>query len=435
MAEIHNTKSNTLLSGTKKNDTILNGGSWYEERSRNNSENNEGDIDEVQAPNFYKGGDKVTIYGGAGNDAVVNYYGSNVSINSDAGNDEVYNYQGDPSIFSGGALFNDDFDKYTSSAKINTGAGNDSVENTGDSVTVDTGAGNDSVENYGSKVTISGGKGNDTIYNDWNKEKNTQRDVSFGNGKNVLFKYSSGDGNDKIYGFKSNSTLSIDGGSYSTKKSGDNIIVTVGNGKISLIGAASLSKVNIKGTKYTSTTLTVTDKTKSPVSVGSAIKTINATSRTKEIKITGNSLANTIRGGSGKDTIYGGAGNDSIVGNAGNDKLYGQAGNDKLRGGKGNDSLWGGAGNDSLWGGSGNDTFIYKAGEGTDKIFDYTSGDMLKILKSNGKTGSFSKSKFSGGTLSLTISGGGQVIFNDVAKGDKFNINGTTYKISGSKLK
>ncbi|MBR0062446.1 MAG: hypothetical protein IJP68_13310 [Selenomonadaceae bacterium] len=61
---------------------------------------------------------------------------------------------------------------------------------------------------------------------------------------------------------------------------------------------------------------------------------------------------------------------------------------------------------------------------------------MLKILKSNGKSGGkFTSSKFSGGTLSLTISGGGSVLFDGVAKGDTFNINGTTYKISGSKLK
>lgn len=61
---------------------------------------------------------------------------------------------------------------------------------------------------------------------------------------------------------------------------------------------------------------------------------------------------------------------------------------------------------------------------------------MLKILKADGSEGgSFTKSKFSDGTLSLTISGGGKVVFDYVATGDKFNINGTTYKIKGSKLK
>ncbi|MBR0061574.1 MAG: hypothetical protein IJP68_08855, partial [Selenomonadaceae bacterium] len=123
----------------------------------------------------------------------------------------------------------------------------------------------------------------------------------------------------------------------------------------------------------------------------------------------GNAKANTILGGSGKD------------------KLYGKTGND---------SLWGGSGNDSFWGDVGKDTFVYKPNEGTDYIMDYESGDMLKILKTNGKEGGkFSNSSFKNGTLTLTISGGGKVIFDDVSKGDKFNINGTTYKISGSKLR
>ncbi len=127
--------------------------------------------------------------------------------------------------------------------------------------------------------------------------------------------------------------------------------------------------------------------------------------------------------------MYGGAGKDSLVGNAGADKLYGQADNDILRGGAGKDSLWGGAGDDSLYGGDGNDTFIYKANEGTDTIFDYTSGDMLQIVD-----GTFDNSKYSKGTLTLTI-GDGSVIFKNVTTSTKFNINGTTYKVSGSKLK
>ena len=98
--------------------------------------------------------------------------------------------------------------------------------------------------------------------------------------------------------------------------------------------------------------------------------------------------------------------------------------------------MWGGKGNDTLWGDDGKDTFIYKPGEGTDTIFDYESGDMLKILKADGSAGgSFTNSLFSDGTLSLTINGGGSVIFKNVTASDKFNINGTTYKINGTKLK
>ena len=60
---------------------------------------------------------------------------------------------------------------------------------------------------------------------------------------------------------------------------------------------------------------------------------------------------------------------------------------------------------------------------------------MLQILNADGSQGSFSNSSFKNGTLSLAIEGGGKVVFKDVSKSDSFNINGTTYKISGSKLK
>ena len=111
MAEINSTLSNTLLTGTSSDDSIQNGGYWYEN----------GDY------TWHDGGSNVTINSGAGNDEVLNYYGDSVTIN--------------------------------------TGDGNDSVKNSGDSVTINTGAGNDSIRNYGSSVTISGGKGNDSIYN------------------------------------------------------------------------------------------------------------------------------------------------------------------------------------------------------------------------------------------------------------------------------
>jgi hypothetical protein len=190
MAKINNTLSNTLLSGTSGNDSIQNGGSW-----------------------------DGTWYDG----------GSNVTINTGDGNDEV--------------------DNWVSSVTINTGDGNDSVWNGGDSVTINTGDGNDSVRNsYGDSVTISGGKGNDSIYNNcFRQDDGSIYYWDDDSGSNVVFKYEEGDGNDIIYGFKKNSTLSI-AGSYSSMTSGSDIIFTVGDGKITLVDAASLSKVNVKGT-------------------------------------------------------------------------------------------------------------------------------------------------------------------------------------------
>ena len=403
----------------------------------------------------------VLINGGAGKDYiengnVVNYSwqggGSNVTINGGAGNDSVSN-NGDNSSIIGGEG-NDSIISNGSKVTISGGDGSDTIGNDdeGNYSSISGGDGDDRLLNFGKYATVNGGKGNDTLYTNYSSRRNQFLDFD----TNVTFQYAQGDGNDIISGFRADSTLSISGGSYSTTKSDDNIIVTVGNGKISLIGAASLSAVNIKGDSSggsSSTTLTVTDKTKSPVTVDSAIKTINASKRTTAVKITGNTNANTISGGSKNDTINGGAGNDSIIGNAGNDsilgnagndrlygnggndKLYGNTGNDRLYGNSGNDSLWGGAGNDSLWGGKGTDVFTFLAGQGTDYVMDYDSGELLRIYNSSGKSKvSFSKSVFSKDTLTLTINGGGTIILDDVGKSDTFNINGTSYKISGSKL-
>ena len=243
-------------------------------------------------------------------------------------------------------------------------------------------------------MTITGGTGNDTIYLGTALAGRRPYRYEVG-GENVLINYTNGDGNDLIQGFNDKATLAI-GGNFSTKKSGDNVIVTVGKGKITLEGAASLEAVNVF-----SNLITVDNKNKSSVTVKSYVKTIDASSRTKAVKITGNALDN------------------SIVGGSGNDKLYGKAGDD---------TLWGGAGNDTLYGGAGDDTFIYKPGEDKDTIMDYQSGDLLQIVD-----GSFSKSKYSSGTLSLTVVGG-SVIFKNITTSTDFNINSTSYKISGSKL-
>ncbi len=200
MAEIYNDKSNTMLSGTSSNDYV------------------------------YNDGNSVTIISGNGNDSIHNN-GEDVKIICGNGKNSI---------------FNDGED-----VTINCGDGDDIVRNGwntyyGEKTSIIGGAGNDSIFNETNNVTINGGIGNDVIYNSYDNRDET---LSNYDESNVLFKYDSGDGNDKIYGFKSDSTLSISGSSYSSIKSGDDIIVTVGNGKISLIGAASLSTINIDGTE------------------------------------------------------------------------------------------------------------------------------------------------------------------------------------------
>ncbi len=74
--------------------------------------------------------------------------------------------------------------------------------------------------------------------------------------------------------------------------------------------------------------------------------------------------------GSG-DSLYGGGGKDKLYGGTGVDLLMGGDGNDKLYGGKGNDKLEGDDGNDKSWGGNGKDRFIFRRGDGDDKILDF----------------------------------------------------------------
>ena len=249
------------------------------------------------------------------------------------------------------------------------------------------GSGNDSLIGGAGKDSLYGGKGNDTL--------------TGGNG-NDLFICNAG--NDVITDYATGDKISLGAAITKATVSGSNVVFTTGNGTLTVQKAKgkTLSLIDSKGKEYSTvvggTTLTLTNSKESVVTVGAAVKVIDASARTKAVKITGNKLANSIVGGSGNDTLYGG---------------------------QGNDTLWGGKGNDSLYG-----------GDGKDRIFDYQSGDMLKILKSNGKDGgTFKSSKYSGGDLTLTINGGGTVIFDGVSQGDKFNINGKTYTLSGSKLK
>ena len=413
---------------------------------------------------IYNTGSKVKINGGAGKDSIDNR-GNNVTMLGGAGNDTLYNDKrtGGNGISMDGGANNDVIINYGINSTLLGGDGNDTINNFkngydnknelvisdgGSSVKIYGGAGKDSIDNRGNNVTIEGGKGNDTVKN---------------SGSKVVFDYKPGDGNDSIAGFNATSTLKFGSASNaSLQTSGKNIIANVGEGRITLSGAASLSVVNIQGSSSG-------DYIKSTVS-GAKIEALggndtisNSGSKSKlyggagndefynyaasVVTISGGDGADTINnwggaasmiGGKGNDVIWGNTGADTLRGGANNDKLHGDTGNDRLYGDSGDDSLWGDKGNDTLYGGSGKDIFIYKPNEGTDRIMDYSfsEGDRLQILKSSGKAGgTFSKSGLSGGNLVLTISGGGSVIFNDVSKGDKFNINSKTYTFNGSKLK
>ncbi len=414
----------------------------------------------AKADDIYNSGSNVTINAGAGDDEIINY-GSAVKIDGGKGDDYILNFEdssGDDADDSWGddaddaygeeTYYGDDLDDDTADYSYDTadddgkapstllgGDGNDFIDNgiTRDedgsiigwlytqNVTIDGGKGDDFIANSGEKTLIKYSGGNDTISgfdvddtlkiasgtmnsvvttdgnNLFLKVGNDTITTNYaskvtisggkgndsiinGYGENVLFKYAKGDGNDIIEGFNETSTLQITSGKMNSvvNSNGSDYFLTVGSGKITLAGATYLDKVNV---------------------VNSSGKAINFTVK----------AVNDVRNFNDNAKLNGTANRDYFY-NFGN----------KV----------------SISGGDGNDTFIYKPGEGTDTIFDYTSGDTLTILKSNGKSGgTFTDSAFSDGALTLTISGGGNVVFNNVSASDKFNINGKSYSISNSKLK
>ena len=251
---------------------------------------------------------------------------------------------------------------YWDTVTMKGGKCNDTITNSGSYVKINAGAAADVIKSYSSKVTIDGGTGNYSISN---------------KGKHIVYQFGSGDGKDTIIGFNDGDTVQITEGSYTSKTSGKNVIVSVGNDKLTLKNASDKS-INF---------IISSDST-----------------------ISSDSVAKDVFGGTGDDKLYGGSGNDKIYGN------------------KGNDSLWGNGGNDSLWGNAGADTFIYSSGDGKDIIYGFDDKDTL-TLDNLDFTASYSKSK---GTITFKVDDGSVILKDFTAT--TFHINDDTYKISGSKL-
>ena len=246
--------------------------------------------------------------------------------------------------------------------------------------------------------SISGGSKNDTLYGD------AGNDTILGNA-----------GNDKLYGQDGADYLSGGAGNDSLAGGNGNDIAYGGTGKDKLFGNDGADKL-------------YGDEDNDTLSGGAGNDTLYGGAGNDSL--VGDAGKDKLYGNDGNDSLYGGSGNDSLAGGNGDDYLSGGSGNDKLFGNAGNDTLWGGTGNDTLYGGEGVDTFIYKPNEGTDTILDYQSGELLQITDST-----FKNAVFSSKTLTLTINGGGSIIFKNVTSSTEFNINNQTYHVSGSTIK
>ena len=419
-------------------------------------------------------GSDVSITGGVGNDSIKNY-GENSTIDGGKGNNYIYNGYGISNVLFKHSGGNDTIDGFhstfntTSTLQISSGTMNSIIASTGRDYFISVGKNiirlNDVA--YLNEGNIVNAKGKSIKFkvkdisrsNEKNKVKITckaERDKITNTGNKVTIVGASGD--DTVVSSGSNVSIFGGIGNDSVRNTSAKVTIDGGEGDDKLFsGGAAYDKINLDGP-----TLIIGGKGNDSIYngwtgvmtstyYGRKNSTLDGGDGNDYIRNGGHYYGDEggnnviINGGSGNDTIYnsgsnvtiiGGAGNDSLNGYSGDDYLDGGAGNDTLLGGYGSDILWGGADNDTLYGEGGNDIFIYKPGEGTDTIFDYESGDMLKILKKDGKEGgAFTKATFKNNTLTLKISGGGSVIFSGVSAGDQININGTAKTIKGSTLK
>ena len=375
--------------------------------------------------------DNVTILGGEGNDSLMSYSSSNSSIFGGNGNDKIY---------STGA-----------NATLIGGSDNDSIHNDGDSATIFGGSGDDSISAYGDNLTISGGTGKDRI--------SLSSYYS-----SAIIKYSSGDGYDTIINFNSNDTLQIAGGSYTTSESGNNVIVKVGSGSITLADAKGKT-LNIKGVSGgggNGKGKVITNYTDGEFIVGSS-KGDSVYNYASEVTIsTGkgndtitNFLYNSsINSGSGNDsiglgtggyiTVKAGTGSDTIIGTPSHSKIYGEKGNDFIHAGNGESyvTVKGGSGKDTISvycnysvfeGGKGNDKITlsldsynnvvkYAKGDGKDTVVGFNSDDTLHITK-----GSYKVSTKNNDVIVKV--GSGSITLKD-AKGQQISIKNSKGKVT-----
>ena len=170
---------------------------------------------------YYNQKSKVVINGSSGDNRITNY-ASNVIVNGNAGKDYITSWDKDY-----------DDNKVLSNVTLNGGAGNDTIYSFTNQSSISGGDGNDTLIGCADYVTINGGKGNDTI-----------QAITYNN----VIQYANGDGNDVITYFNTDTKIKITSGSYSTLTSGNDVIIKVGSGKMTLKDAKGTT-LNITGTR------------------------------------------------------------------------------------------------------------------------------------------------------------------------------------------
>jgi serralysin len=328
---------------------------------------------------------------------------------------------GDDFFASAGSIFGPSFNRIT----VFGGAGNDLIVVTTENCVYQGGRGNDIFVSDGANNTFDGGGGNDT-YSAEAAERPANIDLAAGtafarfnlvsdvftNIENVRGSQSDdrifGDsGNNRIDGLEGNDAIDGDSG---------NDTISGGAGVNELFGNAGIDTLVVVGnisskTPVSPDTIRVigtldgvafdhiasgfeqvldNDNLTSVASFMGETDTIGVqqphiAESPVLAAINGFAAGLTLNGTNSANTLNGSSGHDDIAGLGGNDTLNGNDGDDEIFGGEGADTINGGPGVDKLTGGANNDTFVFSTAlaGGVDLIPDYNVAQDTIHIKSN----------------------------------------------------
>ena len=333
-------------------------------------------------------GRNVSIVGLAGDDSIYNY-ASNVTISCDDGNDYVYNEEEADNVLIDGGGGNDDIYNWGAYSTVYAGDGNDTIftydyGGTSRSPLFYGGAGDDSIYPGAYDATVYGGTGNDTI-------GYVAQGYYGGVWDRFVYGYNYGDGNDTITAIQDDSTLII-GGDYTRTTEGNNVIIRVGDGSITLLEAANVAF-----------TINTVESSSAAVTKSANVYTWNGRSGSIDNYTMGEqiNLAGDFTGIGSDESNFKIIGYGDAAGNLLAYSFMAESGGDldgsslsqyeiiigannasnRIVAGSGSSSLWGGnGGNDTLIGGAGYDEFCYSLGSGSDVIQNAASNDIVNLI-------------------------------------------------------
>ena len=396
---IENYGSFVTINGGDGNDTIKNFGFILIDQNGNiirtaAVSNYYYQIDAGEGTNYvYNENESATITSGTGDDSIENI-ANNVNINAGDGSNTIKNLGSNVNINVGNGF--NTIANIGSTVVIQSGSGNDSIESEGINVEISSGAGNDFIHNYsnGSNTTINAGTGDDTISLDAGVQNN-------------VIKYKVGDGNKIIYGYNSTTTIKVNGSGFNTTANGNDMIVTIGEGTITLKDTSGISSLHIIRDDEPDARLIKGTEGADTINNSLADSTINALGGDdsiyndyENVSINADTGDDTIKNGwlGSNVTVDSGIGNDSIENRgdssliksgAGEDFIYNIGGKVTIDSGIGNDSIENRGDNSLIKSGAGEDSIyniggkvIIDSGIGDDTIINY--GDNVDINANEG---------------------------------------------------